>query len=183
MIGMAFPSPATLTDLIAPFTDARGLDIEQVKATPAGKKSVVQIKVDGDVPPTLDDLESLSNDIGEIFDDAEAAGKVSFGAGYTLEVSTPGIDLPLTLPRHWRRNRHRLVKINGQVGRIGALNDALDHVIVVRRVKKTLTVDELPLSDNHKAVVELEFSNPPEAELELTGKTYDEAIEWREDNK
>lgn len=180
---MAFPSTAELTELIAPVAEARGLDIEHVKATPAGKKSAVQIKVDADQRPTLDDLEIISNEIGEVFDDAEVAGAVNFGAGYTLEVSTPGIDLPLTLPRHWRRNRHRLVKFGGQTGRIGALNDAETHVILVRTVKKNTSVHELPLSEIHEAVVEVEFKNPPEREIEITGLSYDEAVEKREDDK
>lgn len=120
---MAFPTTAQLLELITPVTEAHGLDVEQVKASPAGKKSVVQIKVDSDDRPSLDALEVVSHDIGEVFDDAEAAGAVNFGAGYNLELSTPGIDLPLTEPRHWRRNRHRIVKINGQPGRIGALNE------------------------------------------------------------
>ncbi|AWB82945.1 ribosome maturation factor RimP [Corynebacterium yudongzhengii] len=180
---MAFPTSAELTELIAPVTEARGLDVEFIKASPAGKKSTVQIRLDADTSPTLDELEEISNDIGELFDAAEASGRANFGAGYTLEVSTPGTDLPLKLPRHWRRNRHRLVNVNGRVGRAGALNDAEDEVIVVYRSKKQLSIESLPLLGQHKAVVEIEFNEPPEEELEITGLSYDEALKRREDNK
>ena len=180
---MAFPTTAEFAPLISSVADAHGLDLENVKATKAGRKSVVQIKVDADDRPALDDLEVVSNEIGAAFDEAEAAGDLNFGAGYTLELSTPGVDLPLTLPRHWRRNRHRLVKIAGQPARIGALNDEETRVIVVRREKKELVVDELTLSETPSAVVDIEFKEPPAQELALTGLSYKEAIDFREEHK
>lgn len=180
---MAFPTNAELTELIQPVVTARGLDVEKVKAAPAGRKSAVQIAVDADVRPTLDDLEEISNEISEVLDAAEDVGKANFGAGYTLEVSTPGVDMPLTAPRHWRRNRDRLVKIDGEKWRIGALSPDETSVILVGATKKNVTVRELEFSDEVKAVVEIEFNNPPQAELDVTRLTYDEAIAWREEHK
>ncbi|HZK32787.1 MAG TPA: ribosome maturation factor RimP, partial [Corynebacterium sp.] len=114
-----------------------------------------------------------------------------------LEVSTPGVDLPLTAPRHWRRNRHRLVTLteaNGKsLWRIGALAEDEGMVLLVAAGKKksgnrdvtVLPEDlrELQLSPELKAVVEIEFNESPAAQLEMTAKTYQEAIQWREDNK
>lgn len=168
-----------------------------MKVTKAGRKSVVAIKLDGDERPTLDELEVVSNEISELFDAAEERGEVNFGAGYTLEVSTPGVDLPLTAPRHWRRNRHRLVTLteaNGKsLWRIGALAEDEGMVLLVAAGKKksgnrdvtVLPEDlrELQLSPELKAVVEIEFNESPAAQLEMTAKTYQEAIQWREDNK
>lgn len=184
---MAFPGEEQLHELISPVTTAYGLDIEGIKVTRAGKKSVVSIKLDADERPTLDDLEPVSKEVGEVLDDSEERGQVSFGAGYTLEVSSPGVDLPLTAPRHWRRNRHRLVEINESgektIWRIGAVNQEESHVIVVRSHAKKLQARDLEISSVPSAVVEIEFNNPPEAELEITGKTYQEAMQWREENK
>ena len=110
---MAFPTPQILTERLTPLLAARGLDLEHVKATPAGKKSQVVIRVDGDERPSSDLLGEVSDEISTFFDDLEARGELNFGAGYTLEVSTPGVDLPLTAPRHFRRNCGRVISLEG----------------------------------------------------------------------
>ncbi|WP_257161280.1 ribosome maturation factor RimP [Corynebacterium cystitidis] len=199
---MAFPTPEELTTLIQPVADAHSMDIEHVGTARAGKKSVVSIAVDSDSRPTLDELEIVSNDIGEILDDAEATGALSFGAGYSLEVTTPGVDHPLTLPRHWRRNRGRLVKLTDEqvqktLWRIGALNDAETHVIVVRHEgtsqagtsqagtsqARSLEVEVVPVSETTRAVVEIEFGKPSAAEAEIADETFETAVARREENK
>ena len=95
--------------------------------------------------------------------------------------------MPLSAPRHWRRNRDRLVKVDGtKVWRIGALSDDESSVILVAHGKKKLGGDDVVdkrLSDVDSAVVEIEFNNPPAAETELSGLSYAEATQWREDNK
>lgn len=189
---MAFPTVEELTTLIQPIADAHAMDIEHVGATRAGKKSVVSIALDSDTRPTLDELEVVSNEIGELFDEAEAAGEVNFGAGYSLEVTTPGIEHPLTLPRHWRRNRGRLVQVMDEHGqkslwRIGALSDDGGEVIVVKHnaQKKTANpeVAVLPVSESTRAVVEIEFGKPPVAEVEVAEESFETAVARREENK
>lgn len=184
---MAFPGEAELVTLITPVTESCGLDIEGVKVTRAGRKSVVGIFVDSDIRPDLDLLEQVSQEVSTFLDAAEERGEVNLGAGYTLEVSTPGVDAPLTLPRHWRRNRGRLVELmeDGQKStwRVGALSSDETAVVLVRPVKKDLEMRILEFSENARAVVEIEFSNPPAAETELTGLDYDQALTWQEDNK
>lgn len=179
---MAFPTAEQLTELIAPAVD--GLDVEDIRVTRAGKKSVIAIHLDADDRPDLDRLEVVSKDISELLDAAEDRGDASFGAGYTLEVSTPGVDLPLTAPRHWRRNRHRLVSLGEQgTWRIGALSPDETSVVLVRTVKKDRQMRILELAEEVPAVVEIEFATTPEAETELTGLDFDQALAWREDNK
>lgn len=194
---MAFPDVAQLTALISPAVDPRGWDVEAVKVTKAGKKSVVAVKLDADDRPTLDDLEIISTEISELLDAAEERGDANFGTGYTLEVSTPGVDLPLTAPRHWRRNRHRLVALTEagkkSLWRIGALAEDESAVILVAADKKKSgnrdvsvfpeDVRELQLSSAPTAVVEVEFNESPATQLEITAKTYQEATQWREEHK
>ena len=194
---MAFPDVAQLTALISPAVDPRGWDVEAVKVTKAGKKSVVAVKLDADDRPNLDDLEIISTEISELLDAAEERGDANFGAGYTLEVSTPGVDLPLTAPRHWRRNRHRLVALTEagkkSLWRIGALAEDESAVILVAADKKKSgnrdvsvfpeDVRELQLSSAPTAVVEVEFNESPATQLEITAKTYQEATQWREEHK
>lgn len=177
MVGMAFPESGELEALIRPVTDAYKLDIETVKTVKAGKKSQVVVAVAGDEPPTLDHLEEVSNELSTLFDAAEERGEVNFGAGYTLEVTTPGVDLPLTKARHWRRNRGHLVKAGEKIYRIGALNDNEDTVaLIVPAAKKggEPTVEIAPISSVSGAVVEIEFNTPPAAEIELAEKDYDD---------
>lgn len=184
---MAFPGEEELVTLITPVTDAHGLDIEGVKVTRAGRKSVVGIRVDSDSRPDLDLLEVVSQEVSALLDAAEERGEVNLGAGYTLEVSTPGVDAPLTLPRHWRRNRGHLVELTegGQtsVWRVGAVAPDEASVVLVRTVKKDREMRVLEFSENTPAVVEIEFATPPAAETELTGLDYDQALAWQEENK
>ncbi|MEJ5996964.1 ribosome maturation factor RimP [Corynebacterium sp. H130] len=184
---MAFPTADIISQLISPILDSYGVDLEGIKISKAGAKSVVAIAVDSDARPDLDQLEVISNEIGALLDAAEERGEVSFGPGYSLELSTPGVDKPLELPRHWRRNLGRKVALTRggerEILRIGALNDAQTSVALIARNGKKLAVDSLELASEHTAVVEIEFSNVPADETELVGLTYDEAMRWREENK
>ncbi|ANE04262.1 ribosome maturation factor RimP [Corynebacterium crudilactis] len=176
---MAFPTTESLTELIEPLVASHKFDLEELKVNKAGPKSAVSIKVDSDSRPDLDHLEILSKEVGELFDAAEQRGDLNFGAGYTLEVSTPGVDNPLTKPRHWRRNRSRLVALDydgtTRVARIGALNDAETAVVLIERNKKLLEVTVLELAESPRAVVEIEFAKPAQEELSLAESTFDEA--------
>lgn len=184
---MAFPTADIISQLISPILDSYGVDLEGIKISKAGAKSVVAIAVDSDARSDLDQLEVISNEIGALLDAAEERGEVSFGPGYSLELSTPGVDKPLELPRHWRRNLGRKVALTRggkrEFLRIGALNDAQTSVALIARNGKKLSVDSLELASEHTAVVEIEFSNVPADETELVGLTYDEAMQWREENK
>lgn len=183
---MAFPTPETLEALITPLANSHQLDVEGIKVNKAGKKSSVTIQLDGEQRPGLDLLEVVSQEISELFDAAEAQSTLNFGAGYTLEVTTPGVDRPLSMPRHWRRNRGRLVQVaqadKRSTWRIGALDAEEAHVILVQKRGRELVVESLALANTPRAVVEIEFAQAPEEQLELTNMSYDEAMQWREDH-
>lgn len=183
---MAFPPAEAIADVIRPAVAARGLDIEDVKVTGAGRKSQVTVLVDGDEAPDLDAIEAATRDISAALDEAEAAGEIRFGElEYTLEVSTPGVSAPLVAPRHWRRNRNRRVRIRlddgGQlVGRIGAFDGDGDRVIIVTSTgpkgRPNATGAVLELATVEQAVVEIEFSKAPAVELDLAGLDFDDAV-------
>ncbi|AFM07620.1 ribosome maturation factor RimP [Corynebacterium pseudotuberculosis] len=184
---MAFPSIEVLTELITPIAAAHNMDLEHIRVNRAGKKTLVAISLDSDNRPDLDQLEVVSTAISELFDAQEASGALSFGPGYTLEVGTPGIDVPLTTARQWRRNRHRLVvlEVEGKksVERIGAVSDDETRVIVVKRQGRKISVRSIELGENTQAVVEIEFAKPAEAELEFTQLDFDAALALEEENK
>jgi ribosome maturation factor RimP len=97
----------SLLRLLEPVVADLGLDLEDVVVTPAGKRRVVRVVVDQDGGVDLDHVATVSTAVSAALDADDALG----GSPYVLEVSSPGVDRPLTEPRHWRRNRSRLVEI------------------------------------------------------------------------
>jgi len=132
---------------------ALDLDVEAVELTPAGKRRILRVAVDGDHGVTLDDVADATKRVAEVLDGSDVMGEQP----YTLEVTSRGVDRPLTLPRHWRRNADRLVTVTltgGEVvtGRIGASTDT----------GVTLDVDgasrEVGYDQVAKALVQIEFN-------------------------
>ena len=144
-----------LAGLLAEPIEALGLDLEAVDLSRAGKRSVLRVAVDKDGGVDLDDIAAATGEVSRVLDESDAMGNNP----YTLEVSSPGVDRPLTLPRHWRRNAGRLVKASlvdgGEVtGRITASDEAgadLDVDGTAQRVEFT---------DVAKARVQIEFKRP-----------------------
>ena len=99
--------PAKLEALLEPVVRAAGLDLESVKIGSAGRRRLLRVVVDGDGGVSLDDIALVSREASIRLDDTGAMGE----APYTLEVSSPGVDRPLTQPRHWRRAMGRLVRV------------------------------------------------------------------------
>jgi ribosome maturation factor RimP len=97
-----------LAGLLAGPIEALGLDLEAVDLSRAGKRSVLRVAVDKDGGVDMDDIAAATVEVSRVLDDSDAMGN----SAYTLEVSSPGVDRPLTLPRHWRRNAGRLVKVS-----------------------------------------------------------------------
>lgn len=179
---MAFPTHDEIEQCVSPTVSSYGMDVEYVRVHRAGKKSVVAIAVGADTAPGSDDLEALSRELSQLLDDKEEAGEMNFGPGYTLEVTTPGVDFPLTLPRHWRRHRYRAVRIEEEgttsTWRIGDLKeeDGQARVVLVSREKKP-SIRVMEVAPSRPGVVEIEFAHIPEAERELCALSFDDAEE------
>ena len=97
----------SLVRLLEPVVEAQGLDLEDVVVTQAGKRRQLRVVIDQDGGISLDTVAAVSTAVAAQLDDSDAMG----GSPYVLEVTSPGVDRPLTAPRHWRRNRTRLVKV------------------------------------------------------------------------
>ncbi len=150
-----------LVGLLAPLVEAAGLDLEDVVVVPAGKRRLVRVVVDGDDGVSLDDVAVVSRSISTALDEADA--EVLGRAPYTLEVTSPGVDRPLTAPRHWRRARGRLVRATladgGAVtGRVTAADDE-SVLLDVDGAERRLAFPEVA-----RATVQVEFSRPATAE-------------------
>ena len=150
-----------LAGLIEPVIAGVGMDLESVRMTVAGRRRLLRIVVDSDHGVNLDDAADVSREVSAVLDESNALGDVP----YTLEVSSPGVDRPLTEPRHWRRAAGRLVKVKvtgeGAVeGRVLAA-DADGVTLDLAGRMRQLGYGELGAGS-----VQIEFGRIPDAELE-----------------
>ena len=133
---------------ITPALSDLGFYLEDITITSAGRRSMLTVIVDGDTHLSLDQVTVATKAISEIVENIQSLGQAPF----TLEVTSPGLDRPLTKPRHWRKNIDRLVKIV-----------LLDGKEVKGRVKDateiSATVDDqvVKFSDIKRATLEIEF--------------------------
>ena len=133
---------------ITPALSVLGFYLEDITITSAGRRSMLTVIVDGDTHLSLDQVTVATKAISEIVENIQSLGQAPF----TLEVTSPGLDRPLTKPRHWRKNIDRLVKIV-----------LLDGKEIKGRVKNateiSATVDEqvVKFSDIKRATLEIEF--------------------------
>jgi ribosome maturation factor RimP len=130
------PVATRLAGVIGPVVDAAGHDLEELVVTPAGRRSVVRVVVDRDEGITLDDVAEVSRAVSAALDEDDA----EFGGlPYVLEVTSPGVDRPLTEPRHWRRNTGRLVSVG--VGSAGSVEQVTARVLAVDDTGVSLAVE------------------------------------------
>lgn len=145
---------ANLTELLNPVVTRAGFVLEEVTVTPVGKRRLVSVVIDRENSnPSLDEVTVVSKEISVILDTYSQMGEMPF----TLEVTTPGVDRPLTLPRHWKKNIGRLVKITPKQGDkfIGRISEVSENQVKLELEKELLTVD---LVDVSRAQIEVEFN-------------------------
>ena len=155
-----------LAGLIAPVVAAAGMDLESVRMTTAGKRRKLSIIVDSDHGVSLDDTADVSRDISAVLDASDVLGE----SPYTLEVSSPGVDRPLTEPRHWRRARGRLVrvKVAGEGSMQGRVLAADADGVTLGIVSNGRAGGErrFPYADLGAGSVQVELGKIPDAELD-----------------
>lgn len=143
-------------ELIDPL-NVMGLDVEAVEVTPAGKRRVLRVAVDKDGGVTLDDVADATREVSRVLDESDVMGEMP----YTLEVTSRGVDRPLTLPRHWRRNEDRLVKATLTDGSTvtGRILGSSDESVTL---DEDGTKREVAYADVAKALVQIEFNRTSE---------------------
>ena len=123
----AAPAVAPDTDKIIrvaePVVHALGMDLESVRVTTAGRRRLLRMVVDSDGGVSLDDAALASRELSVKLDASDVMGDMP----YTLEVSSPGVDRPLTQPRHWQRAVGRLVRVR-LTAAAGQARSAAGHV-------------------------------------------------------
>ncbi|CAN2241236.1 ribosome maturation factor RimP [Candidatus Planktophila dulcis] len=146
-----------ISEYITPALHKAGYFLEDVNLVSPGQHRIVTVIVDGESALNLDQVTVASKLVSELLDEATFMGETPF----TLEVTSPGIDRPLTLPRHFAKNIDRLLKVtktDGVVitGRIltNTDNDLTLSVTEKKDVKEVV----ISLGDIKRAQVEIEFN-------------------------
>lgn len=152
---------AAVRSAIEPVVTALGLDLEDLDVQSSGRRRRVSVVVDRDGGIDLDGIAAASRAVSDALDSTDAMGDQP----YTLEVTSPGIDRPLTLPRHWRRNIGRRVRVflaDGTTwdGRITGADD--DALVVAADERRAAEVTERRTSwpDVVRGEVQVEFKRP-----------------------
>ena len=145
---MNMPLNEEISAAIRPIIEATGNYLEELTITTAGKVKILTVIVDSDTHLNLDQVTAVTKEISQVIEELPVLGDSAF----TLEVTSPGLDRPLTKPRHWRKNLGRLVKVTMQTGLVleGRIGQASET---------TVLVDENTVSfeDIKRAALEIEF--------------------------
>jgi len=133
---------------ITPALEALGFYLEDVTIISAGRRSMLTVIVDGDTHLSLDQVTSATKAIGEIVESVQSLGETPF----TLEVTSPGLDRPLTKVRHWQKNINRLVKVVLLDG-----SEIKGRIKDVNEVNARVDEKNINYSDVKRATLEIEF--------------------------
>lgn len=150
---MSEMSLSAVRSIVEPVVSGAGLDLEDIGIEKVGRREKLSVIVDADGGVSLDAIAEVSSALSAALDDA---GEVA-SSSYVLEVSSPGVDRPLTLPRHWRRNRSRLVAVDlkDDSSLTGRIVDSGESSV-------TIEVDgdqrDIPFDSIGRAIVQVEFS-------------------------
>ena len=159
------PSQTQVIELLGGEFACAGYEIEDVVIDTRTRPPRISVIADGDTALDLDTIAALSRSASALLD-----GLDSIRDRYVLEVSSPGVDRPLTSAKHFRRARGRKVELalsdgSQLIGRVGETRE--DTIALVVREGREWAVRQIPLVEIVKAVVQVEFSQPAQAELEL----------------
>ena len=149
-----------IASAIAPLLKAENLDLEALEITPVGKRRVIRVLIDSDGGISLDQVADVSKAVSAELDRLDENGSLG-QTPYVLEVSSPGVDRPLTLARHWRRNISRLVScsmVDGStiLGRIISIDEDVAQ-LQVEGVERSIRYEDVK-----KAHIEIEFNRTGE---------------------
>jgi len=167
-VATGLPSQKQVIELLDNEFARAGYEIEDVVVRDDARPPKITVIADGDKPLDLDTIATLSHSASKLLDDLDTAA-------YVLEVSSPGVDRPLTSEKQFRRARGRKAEVTLSdgtqlTGRIGETANGQLRLVVRPSARQDWAVRELPLGDIAKAVVQVEFSSPHPREAELAGE-------------
>ena len=157
---------AAIRSLVEPVVAALGIDLEDLDIQASGRRRRLSVVVDRDGGIDLDGIAETSRAVSDALDSSDAMGDDP----YTLEVTSPGIDRPLTLPRHWRRNIGRRVRLHAAdgsavEGRVRDVDDAGVTLDADAKGKPESVERRTPWAEVSRGEVQVEFRRPgPDAD-------------------
>ena len=150
----------SLVELLRPAVENAGFFLEQVLVSNPGNHRIVTCIVDGPKPLNLDEVTVVSRLISELLDESTVIDDA-----FTLEVTSPGVDRPLTERHHWEKNVTRIISMvmNDGATLTGRLTELrADDATFVENIKGRMKTHIIVLADIKKANVEVEFSRKDE---------------------
>jgi ribosome maturation factor RimP len=169
-VATGLPSQEQVIELLDGEFARAGYEIEDVVVQAGARPPKIIVIADGDEPLDLDTIATLSRSASKLLETVDAAA-----GRYVLEVSSPGIDRPLTTEKQFRRARGRKVELtladgSRLVGRLGETSSGQVRLVLPARARGEWTVRDIPIDTIVKAMVQVEFTSPDPRELELAGQ-------------
>jgi ribosome maturation factor RimP len=166
-VAIGLPSQTQVIELLDGEFARAGYEIEDVVIDPRARPPRITVIADGDTALDLDTIAALSRSASTLLDEVK-----NLQGSYVLEVSSPGVDRPLTSEKHFRRARGRKVELaltdgTEVTGRVGEISDNTLMLVIRDERDRDWTVRPVPIGEVVKAVVQVEFSPPSQRELEL----------------
>ncbi|MGU3498119.1 ribosome maturation factor RimP [Mycobacterium sp. C31M] len=164
------PSREQVIELLDGEFARAGYEVEDVTIAASLRPPKITIVADGDEALDLDAVAELSRLASELLDSVDGTVADAEFAPYVLEVTSRGVDRPLTDEKHFRRAKGRKVALTladgaALTGRIGAAADGVVRLVVP--AGRDFAVRPIGIGDIAKAIVQVEFSQPNRRELDL----------------
>lgn len=169
------PSQKQVIELLDGEFARAGYEIEDVVVDAAARPPRITVIADGDEGLDLESIAALSRSASALLDGVDA-----YATPYVLEVTSRGVDRPLTSEKHYRRAQGRKVELtladgSTMTGRLGETGSGIVRLVVREGRRAEFSVREVPIEGITKAVVQVDFSPPNQRELELAGQPGKEA--------
>lgn len=157
---MSAQQTKALIRVVEPVVVAGGAYFEGLSVRSAGRRRLVRVVVDEVGGLSLDRVAEISREVSRALDEQDVLGDLP----YVLEVTSPGVDRPLTLPRHWEAAQGRLVRVRRRddsevTGRVVAVDDAGAELEVGGQVVR------VGYAEVARALVQVEFSRIEDVDL------------------
>lgn len=151
-----------VTSLVAPIVTDLGLDLYDIEYTGGIVRIVVDTLPGGPTGVSLENIALITRLVSREFDHSDPVP-----GRYTLEVTSPGLERSLRLPRHFAREVGKTIAVrlstalDGQRRIQGDLVSATDDTIVIRLADNALTEVSIPLSIVDRAKTVFQWGPTP----------------------
>ena len=151
-----------VTSLVAPIVTDLGLDLYDIEYTGGIVRIVVDTQPGGPAGVSLENIALITRLVSREFDHSDP-----IPGRYTLEVTSPGLERTLRLPRHFVREVGKTIAVrlssalDGQRRIQGDLVSASEDTIVVRLADNALTEVTIPLSIVERAKTVFQWGPTP----------------------